>query len=145
MNGLARGGSGRSDESGARTTLDLASGSDCGWAHRSRHHAFGVFIIVIITHYGNGDSPYSGIFVNNRTQFNLTIYLHMHGQEPIPAARVPSHSRVGTDITCGSQEMTAEDAAGHVIARRRPLPACDESDWVISETSSLEDPSSVAG
>jgi hypothetical protein len=107
--------------------------------------AFGVFIIVFITHYGNGDSPYSGIFVNNRTQFNLTIYLHMQGQEPIPAARVPSHSRVGTDITCGSQEMTAEDAAGHVIARRGPLPACDESDWVISETSSLEDPSSVAG
>jgi hypothetical protein len=107
--------------------------------------AFGVFIIVFITHYGNGDSPYSGIFVNNRTQFNLTIYLHMQGQELIPAARVPGHSRVGTDITCGSQEMTAEDAAGHVIARRGPLPACDESEWVISETSSLEDPSSVAG
>jgi hypothetical protein len=107
--------------------------------------AFCVFIIVFIKYYGNGDSPYAGIFVDNRTQFNLTIYLHLQGEGPILAARVPGHSRVGTDITCGSQEMTAEDAAGHVIARRGPLPACDESDWVISETSSLEGPSSVAG
>jgi hypothetical protein len=105
--------------------------------------AFGVFLVLFITHYGD-EAPPRGVVVVNRTPIDLNIYVYVPGQEPVLSVDVPAHSRVATGITCGARKMTAKDAAGHVIARRGPFPSCNESEWAISATPS-PNPSSSGG
>jgi hypothetical protein len=102
-----------------------------------------VWFALFVTHYGD-PAPEPGVVVDNQTAVSLNIYTVVVGLKPVLRAEIPPRARIATGISCGNLEMLAKHA-GHLVARRGPLPACDESDWVISETRLIPSSSSAAG
>jgi len=103
-----------------------------------------VWFALFVTHYGD-PAPEPGVVVDNQTGVSLNIYTVVVGLKPVLRAKVSPRSRTATGIKCGNLEMLAKDDAGHIVARRGPLPGCDDSDWVISNTRLVPSSSPTAG
>jgi hypothetical protein len=84
-----------------------------------------VWFALFVSRYGDR-APAPGIVVDDQTVASLNIYV-MVGKESVLSAEVPPRSRVATGITCAKLKMVAKDRGDHVVARRGPLPGCDES------------------
>jgi hypothetical protein len=102
-----------------------------------------VWFALFVTHYGD-PAPEPGVVVDNQTGVSLNIYTVVVGLKPVLRAQIPPRSRTATGIRCGNLEMLAKHE-GHLIARRGPLPTCDESEWAVSNPGLVPSSSPTAG
>lgn len=105
--------------------------------------AFGIFLILFITHYGDRASG-PGLVIKNNTQSPLLIFDVIGPGKEALAIKIPPETAKDSGIQCAAGALVARTPDGEFVARRGPFPSCNEAEWVISMTPS-SDPSSSGG
>jgi hypothetical protein len=99
--------------------------------------AFGIFIALFITHYGD-PAPKRAMPVENQTNMTLTIYAIVwvagpasHKQvKEVPLAEIPPLGTESMPGSCDNAELVARNQRGDEVARHEPTRVCDPESWV---------------